>query len=508
MRKLSFNLFFERTETVFQILFLIYTILGFNSVTFGNPVISCFMWAAYFLGAVLLVIRVWKWKEYIQMPGMPLLLLMCVICAVSILVNRQYDLKKNTIYLIFWVFYFFLFYTQNLQVSPELVKKRFCLLGHVICVCAFLLAVISLWMMYARYSEVTHVNGSEVTRGFTYGRLFGAYLTPNGGAVVGSIVIFLSIHFIGKYRNVFYRVWTLVNIFTQFAYITFSDSRSGTLALAFGGAVYVCFAILGSAQIKQGTTKGISALVLTSVTLVGCIFAPMLAQKVYNRAVVSFSERLAQQQVETPVETETFDVSAETQPTEVPVVPTETSAPQTEPTQNDELIIQPEELIDSYVVDRGYDLSNDISNRRFDVWKSGLEIFAQRPWLGTTFCGFLPFAQEHMPETYIVSNDYRQMDTLDNDFMNLLVSNGIIAFAAFILFVVWVITYIFRGYFRMKMKDSEIPVMMAVCMAAATFSLFTSGILYMHSPFSVIFWFALGGLVVIVSNGNKEKNHG
>ena len=133
--------------------------------------------------------------------------------------------------------------------------------------------------------------------------------------------------------------------------------------------------------------------------------------------MVSISEKVAQNSVAAPTET----LSEEDE--------------ETSPTEDARPVLKPEEIIDSYVIDRGYDLSGDISNRRFDIWKSGLEIFARRPWLGTTFCGFLPFAQEHMPETYIVSNDYLQMTTLDNDFVNLLVSNGIIAFVAFIGFV-------------------------------------------------------------------------
>ena len=528
MKTLDSNRFIEYLETGFQILFLVYTILGFNSVSFGTPIISFFMWVSFVLGGCLLFLRLLKWKEYIKMPGLILLVVMCTVCVLSILVNHQYNFKKNVIYLVFWVFYFFMYFAQNGRISVELVKKRFCMLGHVMCFSAFVLALLSLWMMFVRYSEVTHVNGSEVTRGFTYGRLFGAYLTPNGGAVVGSIVIFLSVYYIGKFPNMCYRVWAVLNMLVQFLYITFSDSRSGMLSLAFGGAVYVCFAILGNPRIKSGLCKGVVTLALTLVTLVCCMFAPAVAQDIYNDIVVDFSERLAQKKDNNLLPSETLFIEPASEPIESVIVPTEstvqqtvppetvlqqtesveTKAQQTEPLQNDVTSIKPEEIIDSYMVDRGYDLSKDVSNRRFDVWKSGLEIFAKRPWLGTTFCGFLPFAQEHMPNTYIVSNDYLQMDTLDNDFVNLLVSNGIFGFLAFLAFVVWVLLCILRNYTGMRKKDPQIPVMMAVCMAAATFSLFTSGVLYMQSPFSVIFWLSLGGLIVIVSNGNEEKDHG
>lgn len=458
------NRVYERLETVFQILFLIYTILGYNSVTFGMPVISFFMWASYVLGAYLLWIRVKNCKEYINMPGFWLLFTMCMLCGISILTNRIYNLKKNIIYLLVWVYYFFMYYTQNRKAAPYYLKMRFRILGNVLCLCGFVLALISLIMMVSGYSVITHINGAQVTRGFTHGRLFGAYLTPNTGAVTASIVIFFCIYFLRVYHSTIYRVWLIINLLLQFLYIVFSDSRSGVLSLAFGSAVYVFFTSIGRSIIENKSVRTIVAFSLALVAMAVCIFVPKLVQHIYNDTVNQIANHFA--------DDANIDIH-----------------------------------IDSYIVDRGYDLSTDFSNRRFDVWKSGLEIFARNPWLGTSFCGFLPFAQEYMPETYIVSNDYLQMDTLDSDFMNLLVSNGIFAFSAFVCFIIRVLHYVFIHYIQRKRKDPDLPVMLAVCMAASVFSVVTSGVLYMHAPFSAIFWLSLGCIVMIVSNECKGTEY-
>lgn len=458
----------EWGETGFLLLFLLYTALGFNSITYGTPLISVVMWVTYLWGGLLLAIRLWNWKHYIKMPGLVLLLVMCAICALSIVVNRQYDFKKNVIYLIFWIFYFFMFYAQHDQADSELLKKRFRLAGHMVCLCAFILATLSLVMMFCRFSQIVQINGNEVIRGFTYGRLYGAYLTPNGGAVVASIVIFLSIHFIARYKKPAYTVFAVLNILVQFVYIVFSDSRSGTLCLSFGGAVYAGFTVLESRRFRKRSSRAVAAIALAAVALLGGMFAPGKTQDVYNDVV-------------------TMLVS---------------SNQSGDPSQGE----QEDEKLKDYIIDRGYDLSGDISNRRFDVWKSGLEIFAQKPLLGTTFCGFLPYAKEYMPETYIVNNDYMDMTTLDNDFVNLLASNGIIGFAAFFGFVVWVLVLLLRRFFAAKEKDKQLPVMMAVCMASATASMFTSGVLYMQSPFSALFWLSLGAMMIVVS-GKKEEVH-
>lgn len=467
----------HRLEDVFQILFLIYVSLGCSSLTNGQSIVSLFMWMSYGLGALLLCIRLWNWKQYIRMPGLLCLLAMCVICGISTLVNFQYDLKRNITYLIFWVFSFFLFYAQSDKTAVSRVKKQFAVMAHLLSAIAFVLTAISLAMLVTLYSEVVTVNGAELTRGFVYGRLYGAYRTPNVGAVIACIVIMVSIHFIRKYKNGCYTAFAVVNILAQFFYIVFSDSRSGQVALALSGAVYTLFTAAFSPKVKKGAAKAAVVLLLTAATGLGAFFAPKMVQTAYN----SILTHTAQQ-----------DHQAATDATD-PSDPEET----TEPTQ-------PDAAPEDWMVDRGYDLSGDISNRRFDIWKSGLEIFMAEPWLGTSFAGFLPYAQEHLPETYIVSNDYKQMNTLDNDFMNLLVSNGIFAFVAFVAFVAMVLIYLFRGLAKMKQPDQDIPIMMSVCIASASFSMFASGVLYLHEPFSVIFWLALGALTVILSNSKKE----
>lgn len=479
MRSWNSRTMTDKLEVVFQVLFLIYTFLGFNSITFGSRIISLFMWISYLLGAFLLIVRLRNWKEYVKMPGLPCLVVMCAVCVVSILANTRYDLKRNGIYLIFWMFYFFLFYAQSRSMTVDRIKKRFYIMGHVICLLAFVLAGISLVTLALQYSEVLMVRGEEVTRGFIYGRLYGAYLTPNGGAVVSVIVIVLSIHFIGMYRNTAYTIFTLLNILVQFLYLVFSDSRSGQLCLTCGAAVYVLFSALSSNKIKPGGTKILVVTILVAGTAAAAWAAPKLTQQAYNKAVVLIAEWSAKETANAASSAGTADL---------------TDAGQTET-----------QIIDAYAIDRGYDLSGDISNRRFDIWKSGLEIFAATPWLGTTFSGFQSYAAENLPETYIISNDYRKMETFDNDFINLLVSNGVFGFLAFLGFVIWVLTFLFRNFFRMRHRDGVIPVMMGVCMAAAVFSMFASGVLYMRSPFSILFWLSLGSLVTIVSQDTKEK---
>ena len=462
-------------ERLFQILFLVYTVIGFNSLTNGNILVSVIMWPTFLLGVVLLCVRLWNWKHYVHTPGIFLLVAMCAIAAVSILANWQYDPKRNIIYLFFWVVYFFLFFAHSDTEKTEDIQKQFRVMGHVVSVSSFVLAVMSITMLFTRYSEILTINGVEIIRGFTHGILYGAYLTPNGGAILGISTIFFSVYCIQYYKKAIYTIWAVVNITAQFAFLVFSDSRSGMVALALGSAAYVLFTLLYSQKMGKGFGRIALITVLVVITGAGVLVAPKITQRIYNQTVKPIEQHLEEQ----------------------PVHPDEQAEEHTKPS--------------SITIDRGYDLSGDISNRRFDVWKSGLEIFAAKPFLGTTFSGFLPYAKENLPDTYIVTNDYMQMTTLDNDFINLLVSNGIFSFLCFFAFIVVILFTAFRYLARKKEETAEkqllIPVLFALCVGISSSSIFGSGILYMQSPYSVLFWAALGLLTVLTKNEKKVKKH-
>lgn len=477
-KRARFTRILQTGETAAQCLFLLYTMLGFNSLTYGHPVISWVMRLAFLMGAGVLLVRLWNWKRYGKMPGIWCLVAMCGICFVSIVMNRHYGLKKNLIYLIFWVFYFFLFFAQREDMEKELVLHRFHVAGHMICGVTFLLGGVSLAMMLLGYSRVVEIQGNRIIRGFAQGRLFGAYLNPNGGAFVASAVIVLSVYFFRRYRKVWYRILTAGNIAVQFAYLVFSDSRGGRLCLALGMGAYAFFETLRLNRERQRKTPWLAALLLAALCVAGCWKGPKLVQNGYNALVTRLSYAMVRE---------------------------DTPEGETDPAQDPAEEERRQQILSAYQVSRGYDLSGDISNRRFDIWKSGLELVRRKPLYGLTFGGFLEYAQKEMPQTYIVANDYRQIDTMENDFMNLLVSNGAVSLVVFLGFILWILIRIFRRIFVQKNQDPAVPAMMAVCAGTAVFAMFNSSMLYSQCQVIPLFWLALGSLVTLLSG--EEKAH-
>lgn len=451
----------KKAEFVFQLLFFIYICLGFNNLTIGTKIIPLFMWPTFLLGAALCCLRLFDWYSFRGIPGLLPLLGLCAVCSVSILYNRQYHMKENLIYLIFWVFYFFLLYASPRRRSPDLLQKRFAFFFHLFCVVAFVLTVISFMMLAVGYCGFFDINGEEVRRGFLGGRLFGAYQTPNAGAVIGALVIVGSIHYAKIYKNKWYTVWAVLNGLLQFVFSVFADSRTGRVTLGVSLGVYFFFVFYGkrrNAETRASGWKTALVAVCAAVIAVGGFFLPKAAELSYNAVARS-------------VQTNGAEGSADE----------ETSAGAKD---------------DVLILGRKESLEGDYSNRRFDFWKSGLEIFAARPVLGVTFRGFLPFAEEYLPDTYLLNNDFQPSSTFDNDVINLMVSNGALGLICFVLFVFFVLFRFFR-WLRAQKKQNEplppaLPMLLAVCAGAATSSMFSSGVFYMHCQYSFLFWLALG----------------
>ena len=75
--------------------------------------------------------------------------------------------------------------------------------------------------------------------------------------------------------------------------------------------------------------------------------------------------------------------------------------------------------------------STDVSNLRFTIWKSAIEIF-QSSWLfGTSPKNMIAYAQDILPNTYIAQRNF----SVHNAYLNTLASTGILGGITFVVFL-------------------------------------------------------------------------
>lgn len=168
----------------------------------------------------------------------------------------------------------------------------------------------------------------------------------------------------------------------------------------------------------------------------------------------------------------------------------DTDSPATENKQDEEINI----------IDRtGDELENDISNRRFDLWKSGIEVWQNAPLFGISHRNIVPFALENTPETYLVNNDMvGNFNTTHNTYIDILLSQGIVGALIFITFIVCVVWLVFKKMFILpgeKYCTPENNLRFGLVLSFACAAFFVLEIMYINTPGAFLFWISLSGLV-------------
>ena len=85
-------------------------------------------------------------------------------------------------------------------------------------------------------------------------------------------------------------------------------------------------------------------------------------------------------------------------------------------------------------VGRQADLVEDVSNGRLALWESSVEIWSASPIWGTGYNSFLPFVKEHVPQSYVINNSQGEYVSLHNEYINILVYQGVLGFGLFAAF--------------------------------------------------------------------------
>lgn len=451
----------KKISLLFKISYLILAIATFNSFTFGMPIMSVLVIISFVLGAAVICLRLMNWKNYIHMPMFWLLILFCISFLISIAANIEYGFIENFKWLIWTSFQLFILYTMDVNCKPEYYKKEFKILSYIIIIYSFLAAVISILLMLVQFQQIVELENQRVLRGFFWGRLWGVYTDPNYGSVISSIAIILSL-FLCRYCGKKLRRFLYVNIVFQLLYIVFSDSRTGLVALVVGLSIYVYMHLLRKETSLDGVKKYLKNILIVLGVVIITFLGTQLIKITYNNVVA-------------PVLSEVFyDESKEKE--------------------------DPEEEEELARIGREEDINVDPSNRRFDIWKSGLEIFKTSPIVGTSYISFLPYVEENLPDTYVINNDHGNFGNMHNEYLNVLVYQGLIGAIILVIFIIRSIYLIFKNMFKLDTRQFYYYSMLfTLVVIVATAMMFVLEGVYTNSVGAFVFWSALGYLIHFLS---------
>lgn len=463
--------------TLFMLLFLTVGFLQASSLTFGKPIISFVQWPAIALGCVLLIVRLLNVKYYMRSRGILLLVLFGVSYALSSLWTIRYGWYENARTLVFMAFQFGLLYATDDGTDREKTRKQLHICGVYYVIGTAVLSLLSFFSMIVGYARVFYPGPGEEGPiyyiGFWYGRLFGVYWDPNIAATMAALAVLLSLFFMMRRRHSpVLRTLCILSVILQVCYIAFSGSRTGQLCLMAGILFFLLLVAIRRHIQMNKVLLVCGSLGVIAVTVVFSFYMPKAIQKGTNLVIHYMQEK-------------------------------EQSAPSGDPSSpNTTTPVVPEDIFD-----RGYDLSEDISNRRFDIWNGAVEIFRTSPVFGVSRANILAYVDDNLPDSYLVTNDHMRFDSMHNMFFEILASQGALGVILFIAFAVYVVLGILRQWPSLW-NSEEFPLIALLIGMVATVcasTLVMAEIVYVTSPISSMFWIGLGYLNRVVTDVKREK---
>lgn len=464
------------------------------SLTFGKPIISLFLWPTVFLGGILLVVRLIHWKSYRRSKNFFMLLVFCVSYALSMLVNIRYGWYTNFRTLIWCGFLFFLVYCYRAEDSIQENERQFKILAVYYILMNAVLSLLSFLFMITGYSQIYYQEvGPIYYIGFHWGRLYGAYWDANIGAVMSCVGILLSVGLFRMHRSLWIRILLVLNGILEIAYVAFSDSRTGQLCLCAGAAIYIFLAVWKQKKLQ-------AAAVCALAGLAAAFLLPVGIKKAYNElAAISTvqSTQATQIQQSMPQANEqtrqSTDAAAES-------IETQKESTNTDGQTQETAAATPQ------AVGRADEYSGDITNRRSDIWKSAIGVFLTSPVVGVSHNNVLAYVYDKLPDSYLVTNDHMDFDSMHNVFFDILVGQGIIGIIIYLAMAVLFFITIVKNWEKIQQNSSIMCVScFVILMVMVTASCVMTEIVYVTSPMATIFWMSMSCLM---QAANAPENKG
>ncbi|MEE0839300.1 MAG: O-antigen ligase family protein [Acutalibacteraceae bacterium] len=440
---LSKNPYFA--ELPFKIIYLLFGIFTFCNLTFMQPIMSFMVIAVLGFAVISFIPRFINIGGYIKTPAISLLIAFSVSFIISALLNFSYGYSDNFKGLVWLILHFFGLFACDVNRDEKEYKKEFTVISIFYLVIFFVMSAVSLIQYIINYSLEQY--NKEYTRlaGLVWGRLWGVFRDPNYASVFAAITIVLSVYYIRKNKNKLLRAFLIFNIFVQFLYLCLSGSRTGMVALFAVIFLYILFIGLKKLNFK-GFLK-ISLVVILALLISASSLLIITGVHKVNSEIVEYRYYQSSEGEDVP----------------------------------------------EYEDGREQDLESDISNRRFDLWKSGVEIFSENKAFGVSYYNLKSYAETQMPDTYLVNNNHGAFNNTHNIIFNVLAGQGITGIILFAAFAVFTVFYIFKNIAKTPDEDYEYICVMFICVISSLVcAMFVTDVIYTNSPTSVIFWLLLG----------------
>lgn len=444
---------FKKCLLGYKMIYLVYLLLAFNAFINGMAWMNLATYVIAFLGVFFCVWMLLRWKRYkkaIAVVGLALFVFSYVVSAFS---HSSYgSFIENVKGLIWLILPIFLLYVSAFDMTrKEMEAELICLSIPYIAYCTVVDCVSLSMLVWGRMYDYIDPTGAVRGIGYRWERLWGGYDDPNHGATISVIAIFFLIYLYEKTKKLWQKILIVICGMIQYAYIVFSDSRTGVVCLTAGIVFYAALWFIKKKRLQW--KKLLLFCGIMAMTFVGDV--------ALKAAYVPFDVMMSEQEA------------------------------QKKQSEKEEI----DRKLDNNSVDkREQDLKRDYSSGRVALWKDGIDIVKTSPFFGVGFRNMSGYAQKHFPNSYMVRNSYGvHYDSMHNLEMDVLVGQGIIGIILFFgsfVFIFWKILK--KISVLQRANDNFLVIMLSSALALGVAATFLSFIFYVNAPQNFCFWLFLG----------------
>lgn len=407
------------------------------------------------LGCAIIVVDFFTVKDMFRVKYWYILVGFLAAMFISALVNYQYEFFGNIKTLVFSAIQFLVFMPIASGWDRAKIKKSVRIIGDVLSIFMLICSVISIsqFVLQIGYELTRAEGGQRICQGFYESRLYGIYQDPNYASVTGVISAFLCMYNFSKVKNIFFRVFYVVNIIVQYMYTVMSGSRTAEICLL--GSIFLVGYFFFRKYCSKLDFKRVTV-VLASAVLALCCAVTVYTSVPSTKYVLQFVPSLISQKNNEPITFERVDVVG----------------------------------------------TSDVSNLRFKIWESGLEIYTGHPVFGTSPRAQLSIAEEEYPNGFVAQKKY----LLHNGYLNVLVSTGTVGAIIMLGYIVLVLAQVWKKFFckLQSSYDSMALIALVVVAIIAIATLFLTEIFFSNSVCALLFWFFLGVLLRLCRQDGTE----
>lgn len=377
------------------------------------------------------------------------------------LANIQYGIVGTAKIAVWSFILFFMVFPYSFHIKKEARLKE---LGEIVLPALIVWGLLEIVAIFQFLFQITYFvklpqYRAAKAQGVYYNRVFGIFVdAPMAASLSWSFLLFGLLLHSGFPEP--YKVFAKISILLNGIYIVLSGSRASYVAVIVGATVYA-FVYFMQKPLKGHPACACLAAVFCASSLVTGSVSVTKAVMVQAARTVNYIMTVAEDSAEN--NTGNHLLSDRTSGHEISLERTDLEG------------------------------KPDITNLRTQIWEDSLKAYRDRPLLGVSIDGFLPYMDENYPDGFIA----REHFDVGNGYLALLVYGGTVTFLAGLVFIIIQLFYLIPCFWKYLITSGDgIPLLplFAVVSSTAVVAMINMDIFYINWANAMLFWLSLGTL--------------